>query len=95
EGLPIKTWTRNTFAKIIAPWGKLSDVEADEYLALSYKKLCMITSPNVIINDKVKVIVKGHVYWLRVKELDAWAPDFSNDSNDSSSSDEDYEDNDV
>nr|GEY02190.1 RNA-directed DNA polymerase, eukaryota [Tanacetum cinerariifolium] len=67
EGLPIKTWTHNMFAKIVAPWGKLSNVEADENL----------------------------VYWLRVKELDAWAPDFSNDSNDSSMSDEDYEDNDV
>ncbi|GJS90564.1 RNA-directed DNA polymerase, eukaryota [Tanacetum coccineum] len=85
----------NTFAKIVAPWGKLSDVEANENLALLYKKLCVIASPNVIINDKVKVIVKGQVYWLRVKELDAWALDFSNDSNDSSSSDEDYDDNDV
>nr|GEY78712.1 RNA-directed DNA polymerase, eukaryota, nucleotide-binding alpha-beta plait domain protein [Tanacetum cinerariifolium] len=67
EGLPIKTWTHNTFAKIVAPWGKLSDVEADENLD----------------------------YWLRIKEHDAWALDFSNDSNDSSLSDEDYKDNDV
>nr|GEV14313.1 RNA-directed DNA polymerase, eukaryota [Tanacetum cinerariifolium] len=35
------------------------------------------------------------VYWLHVKELDAWSPDFSNESNDFSSSDEDYEDNKV
>ncbi|GJY36637.1 RNA-directed DNA polymerase, eukaryota [Tanacetum coccineum] len=95
EGLPIKTWNCNTFAKTVSPWGKLSEVEADENLSLPYKKLCVITSPNVIINNMIKVIAKGQVYWLCVKELDAWAPDFSNDLNDNSSSDGEYEDNEV
>ncbi|GJX22165.1 hypothetical protein Tco_0226610 [Tanacetum coccineum] len=95
EGLPIKMWTRNMFAKIVSPWGKLSEVEADDYLSLPYKKLCVITRPNVKINDKIKVIVKGQVYWIRVKELDAWTPKFSNDLNDNSSSDGEFKDDEV
>nr|GEW65695.1 RNA-directed DNA polymerase, eukaryota, nucleotide-binding alpha-beta plait domain protein [Tanacetum cinerariifolium] len=87
EGLTIKAYTRNTFAKIVSPWGKLSELEADDNLSLPYKKLYVITRPNVIINDKIKVFVKGRVYWIRVKELDAWTPEFSNDLNDNSSSD--------
>ncbi|GKF05688.1 hypothetical protein Tco_0036356, partial [Tanacetum coccineum] len=75
----------NTFVK----------VEADDNLSLPYKKLCVITRPNVIINDKIKVIFKGQVYWIRVKELDAWTPEFSNDLNDNSSSDGEFEDDEV
>ncbi|GJV46147.1 RNA-directed DNA polymerase, eukaryota [Tanacetum coccineum] len=92
EGLPIKTWTRNTFAKIVTPWGKLSEVEAEDDSLFPFKKLCMITRPNVIINDKIKVIVKGRVYWIRVRELDVWTPEFNNDLNDNSLAEGDFED---
>nr|GEY40753.1 hypothetical protein [Tanacetum cinerariifolium] len=30
EGLPIKMLTRNTFAKIVSPWGKLTDIRVKE-----------------------------------------------------------------
>ncbi|GJT31055.1 hypothetical protein Tco_0911330 [Tanacetum coccineum] len=43
---------------------------------------------DVIINDKRKIIVQGNVFWIRVKELDAWVPDFEDDNNDDLSSDE-------
>nr|GEX87531.1 RNA-directed DNA polymerase, eukaryota, nucleotide-binding alpha-beta plait domain protein [Tanacetum cinerariifolium] len=33
--------------------------------------------------------MKGKVYWIRVKELKAWTPEFNNEFYDSSSSDED------
>ncbi|GJY68373.1 retrovirus-related pol polyprotein from transposon TNT 1-94 [Tanacetum coccineum] len=95
EGFPIKAYTRNTFVKIVSPWGKLSEVEVDDNLLLPYKKLCVITRPNVIINDKIKVIVKEHVYWIHVKELDAWTPEFSNDLNDNSSSDWEFDNDEV
>ncbi|GKE32938.1 hypothetical protein Tco_1452260 [Tanacetum coccineum] len=92
EGLPIKTWTRNTFAKIVTPWGKLSEVEAEDDSSFPFKKLCMITRPNVIINDKIKVIVKGRVYWIRVRELDVWTLKFNNDLNYNSLAEGDFED---
>ncbi|GJU80207.1 RNA-directed DNA polymerase, eukaryota [Tanacetum coccineum] len=74
EGLPIKTWTNNTFAKIVSPWGVMADVDVAADSTLPFKK---------------------YVYWLRVKELDAWTPDFSNDFGDNSSSDEEFVDEDV
>ncbi|GJU54307.1 hypothetical protein Tco_1228021 [Tanacetum coccineum] len=57
-------------------------------LALPFKKLCVVTKTHTIINDMIKVLLKGCVLWLRVKELEARSPDFSNDDSDNSSSDE-------
>ncbi|GJV74554.1 RNA-directed DNA polymerase, eukaryota [Tanacetum coccineum] len=89
EGLPIKTWTHNTFAKIVSPWGVMADVDTDaDDPALPFKKLCVVTKTHTIINDMIKVLLKGCVLWLRVKELEARSPDFSNDDSDNSSSDE-------
>ncbi|GJW65323.1 RNA-directed DNA polymerase, eukaryota [Tanacetum coccineum] len=88
EGLPIKTWNNNSFAKIVFPWGTLSDVDATDDASLPFKKLCVVTKPHTIINDKIKIIVKGQIYWIRVKELEAWTPEFNNDFSDNSSSDE-------
>ncbi|GJX97396.1 hypothetical protein Tco_0353194, partial [Tanacetum coccineum] len=74
EGLPIKTWTHNTFAKIISPWGVMDDVDTDaDDPALPFKKLCVVTKTHTIINDTIKVLLKGRVLWLRVKELEAWS----------------------
>ncbi|GKA93204.1 RNA-directed DNA polymerase, eukaryota [Tanacetum coccineum] len=36
EGLPIKAFTRNSFAKIVSPWGELTDVEDSENKSLSF-----------------------------------------------------------
>ncbi|GJY65325.1 RNA-directed DNA polymerase, eukaryota [Tanacetum coccineum] len=76
--LPIKTWTHKAFAKIVSPWGSLSEVEDEDDSSLPYKKLCVITKPNILIDNRIKVIVKGCVYWVRVKELEVWSPDFNN-----------------
>ncbi|GKA24941.1 hypothetical protein Tco_0710974 [Tanacetum coccineum] len=43
---------------------------------------------DVVINDKRKIIIHGIAYWIRVKEFDAWVPDFEDDD-DSLSSGED------
>ncbi|GKB84995.1 hypothetical protein Tco_0957267, partial [Tanacetum coccineum] len=88
EGLPIKTWNNNSFAKIVSPWGTLSDVDDVDDASLPFKKLCVVTKPHTIINDKIKIIVKGHIYWIRVKELEAWTREFNNEFSDNSSSDE-------
>ncbi|GKE45129.1 RNA-directed DNA polymerase, eukaryota [Tanacetum coccineum] len=59
EGLPIKTWTNNTFAKIVSPWGVMADVDVVADSALPFKKLCVLTKTHTIINDKIKVLVNG------------------------------------
>ncbi|GJU83109.1 hypothetical protein Tco_1285474 [Tanacetum coccineum] len=88
EGLPIKSWTSNTFAKIVSPWGVLSDVDVADDSSLPFKRLCVVTKPHIIINDTIKVIIKGQAYWIRVKELEAWSPNFNNKFYEDSSSDD-------
>ncbi|GJT83577.1 hypothetical protein Tco_1057919 [Tanacetum coccineum] len=39
EGLPSKSWTHNTFAKIVSQWGSLSDVEEDGVYIVRVKEL--------------------------------------------------------
>ncbi|GJW57028.1 hypothetical protein Tco_0103759 [Tanacetum coccineum] len=82
EGLPIKAWTPNSFKKIASCWGKLVEwVDPDPgHNSFSCKHLCLKTRMNVIINDKHKILVQGKAFWIRVKELDAWFPDFEEDS---------------
>nr|GEV05557.1 RNA-directed DNA polymerase, eukaryota [Tanacetum cinerariifolium] len=77
EGLPSISWTNNTFAKIISQWGSLSDVEVEDDSSLPFKKICIITKPHILINNRIKVIVKRRVYWVRVKELEVWTPYFN------------------
>nr|GEX54157.1 hypothetical protein [Tanacetum cinerariifolium] len=79
ECLPIKSWTSNTFVKIVSPWGVLSAVDVADVSSLPFKRLCMVTKPHIIINDMIKVIIKGQAYWIRVMELEAWSPDFNNE----------------
>ncbi|GKC25624.1 RNA-directed DNA polymerase, eukaryota [Tanacetum coccineum] len=88
EGLPIKAWTPDSFRKIASCWGTLVEWGDSEQNSLSCKHLCLKTKMDVIINDKRKIIVQGNVFWIRVKELDAWVPNFEDDNNDDLSSDE-------
>nr|GFB12393.1 RNA-directed DNA polymerase, eukaryota, nucleotide-binding alpha-beta plait domain protein [Tanacetum cinerariifolium] len=78
EGLPIKTLTHKSFTEIVSPWGSLSEVEDEDDATLPYKKLCIITKSHICIDSRIKVIIKGCVYWVPVKELDVWALDFNN-----------------
>ncbi|GJW38881.1 RNA-directed DNA polymerase, eukaryota [Tanacetum coccineum] len=88
EGLLMCAWNINAFSKIGSPWGTLSDVDDVVDASLPYKKLCVVTKNHTVINDKFKIIIKGYVYWIRVKELEVWTLDFDNKFCDDSSSDE-------
>nr|GFA11599.1 RNA-directed DNA polymerase, eukaryota, nucleotide-binding alpha-beta plait domain protein [Tanacetum cinerariifolium] len=87
EGLPIKAWTPNTFCKIASLWGEYVELEEADLKSLSCKHLCLKTNMKVIINERQKVIIQGKVYWIRVKELDAWFLNFQEDDQDDLSSD--------
>ncbi|GKB11902.1 RNA-directed DNA polymerase, eukaryota [Tanacetum coccineum] len=95
EGLPIKAWTPNTFRKIASLWGEYVEWEDDDLKSLSCKHLCLKTNMKVIINERQKVIIQGKVYWIRVKELDAWFPNFQEDDQDDLSSDGESQEGDV
>ncbi|GKB29588.1 hypothetical protein Tco_0868989, partial [Tanacetum coccineum] len=62
-----------------------------EEMFLSRKHLCLKTKVHEIINESLKVIIKGVAYWIRAKELDAWVPKFLNESDNSSSKDDFYD----
>ncbi|GJT77711.1 RNA-directed DNA polymerase, eukaryota [Tanacetum coccineum] len=85
EGLPINTWSTNTFSKVASKWGDLVVWEESEENSLSCKHLCLKTKIGEIINECFKIIVKGKVFWIRAKELDAWIPKFRSINDDSSS----------
>nr|GEU52221.1 hypothetical protein [Tanacetum cinerariifolium] len=95
EGSPIKSWTSNTFAKIVSRWGVFSDVDIADDSSLPFNRLCVVTKPHIIINDTIKVIIKGQAYWIRIKELEAWSPDFNNEFCEDSSSDDESVDEEV
>ncbi|GJY98272.1 RNA-directed DNA polymerase, eukaryota [Tanacetum coccineum] len=71
--------------------GEIIDFEDTDISSLSFKKVCIKTKPRVSINEKLKVIVKGRIHWIRLKELQAWYPDFKPVNEDINSSDEDSE----
>nr|GFC27742.1 RNA-directed DNA polymerase, eukaryota, nucleotide-binding alpha-beta plait domain protein [Tanacetum cinerariifolium] len=79
KGLPIKAWTPNTFRKIASLWGEYVKWEDADLKSLSCKHLCLKNNMKVIINERHKVIIQGKVYWIRVKELDAWFLNFQDD----------------
>ncbi|GKC85157.1 RNA-directed DNA polymerase, eukaryota, partial [Tanacetum coccineum] len=95
EGLPIRAWTPNTFSKIASLWGEYVEWEDADLKSFSCKHLCLKTKMNVIINESQKVIIQGKVYWIRVKELDAWFPNFQEDDQDDLSSDGESHEGDV
>ncbi|GJW69780.1 putative RNA-directed DNA polymerase, eukaryota, reverse transcriptase zinc-binding domain protein [Tanacetum coccineum] len=87
EGVPLRVWSRNTFAKISSNWGSLlyEGIVDDPYF--HRKRLCIKTSTYENIFDSFKIIIKGKIFWIRVKEVSGWAPDFSDSNDDLSDSD--------
>ncbi|PWA81704.1 hypothetical protein CTI12_AA185470 [Artemisia annua] len=92
EGVPLKVWTRNTFAKISSKWGSLLYEEDEDAPYFHRKRLCIKTTSNENICESFKIVVKGKIFWIRVKEVSGWAPDFSDSPDDSSESDNEYVD---
>ncbi|GKB25158.1 RNA-directed DNA polymerase, eukaryota [Tanacetum coccineum] len=61
--------------------------------ALTRNTVCVRTKPHVLINDRVKIIIKGQLHWICVKEQEAWMPEFKTVMEDDTSSDEESEGN--
>ncbi|GJW69783.1 RNA-directed DNA polymerase, eukaryota, reverse transcriptase zinc-binding domain protein [Tanacetum coccineum] len=53
-------------------------MEVEDYgvSSFSQKRLCLRTKSVDLIGERFRVIVQGRLYWIRVKELEAWVPDF-------------------
>ncbi|GKA38867.1 RNA-directed DNA polymerase, eukaryota [Tanacetum coccineum] len=92
EGVPLKVWSRNTFVKIFSKWGSLLYEEDEDASYFHKKRLCIKTTSNENIFESFKIVVKGKIFWIRVKEVSGWAPDFSDSQDDSSESDNKFVD---
>ncbi|GJS74599.1 RNA-directed DNA polymerase, eukaryota [Tanacetum coccineum] len=83
--------TRNTCARIFSSWGEIIDVDEPESTTLSYKKLYVKVKFHVTVNGKAKIIVKGKVFWIQIKELETWVPKFTEVNEDDSSSEDEID----
>nr|GEU86184.1 RNA-directed DNA polymerase, eukaryota, reverse transcriptase zinc-binding domain protein [Tanacetum cinerariifolium] len=80
EGIPLCAWFHNTFTRIASICGTLLYVEDENSPYFHMKRLCIKTSFQDIIFASQKIIAKGKVFLIRVKELTGWAPSFNDDS---------------
>ncbi|GJY78645.1 RNA-directed DNA polymerase, eukaryota [Tanacetum coccineum] len=88
EGVPVCAWTHNNFARISSIWGSLLHDEDEDASHFHRKRLCIKTTIEENIFDIVKIIVKGKVFFIRVKELTWWAPNFNDTLDDNTDTDD-------
>ncbi|GJY62771.1 putative RNA-directed DNA polymerase, eukaryota, reverse transcriptase zinc-binding domain protein [Tanacetum coccineum] len=88
EGIPLKMWSANTFARIASKWGTLIHVDDQENGCLYMKIVCINTNVTSNIFESFKVIYKGKVFWVRAKEIPGWVPDFVEDNDEETNTDE-------
>ncbi|GJR11897.1 RNA-directed DNA polymerase, eukaryota [Tanacetum coccineum] len=80
EGVPLCAWSQNTFNRIASTWGSLLYDEDIKSHHFHRKRLCIKTTFQGTIPDSLKIIYKGKLFLIRVKELSGWAPSFTEES---------------
>nr|GEV32347.1 RNA-directed DNA polymerase, eukaryota [Tanacetum cinerariifolium] len=76
EGVPLHAWSRPTFIKIGSKWGEVMEIDEGKDDNFARKRLCIKTSWADNILESFKIIVKGKVFRVRVKELFVWSSSF-------------------
>ncbi|GJS13276.1 nucleotide-binding alpha-beta plait domain-containing protein [Tanacetum coccineum] len=87
EGVPLKAWTTNTFSKIISKWGELIYKDDKEESCFHRKRVCIKTKMMGNIFKSFKIIAKGKIFWILAKEVIGWNPDFMEEEDLQSDSD--------
>ncbi|PWA94746.1 hypothetical protein CTI12_AA055830 [Artemisia annua] len=95
EGVPLKIWSDNTFKKIAAKWGSMIYMENADTGFLHSKRLCILTSVTLNIFESFKIIYKGKGFWVRAKEVTGWVPDFDDQCEENSDSEDSVDDQSV
>nr|GFB50861.1 nucleotide-binding alpha-beta plait domain-containing protein [Tanacetum cinerariifolium] len=68
EGIPLKLWSKSTFNRIGAKWGKMLYLEKLDEGCLYSKTLCILTTGKSNILEMFKIIHKGKRFSVRAKE---------------------------
>ncbi|GJW24719.1 RNA-directed DNA polymerase, eukaryota [Tanacetum coccineum] len=89
EGVPLYAWSRETFSRIGKKWGEMLNIEDSYDSSFGRKRVCIITKHPVSILESFKIIAKGKVFMVRVKELFTWNPTFVSHKEKVYSSDDD------
>ncbi|GJW62634.1 RNA-directed DNA polymerase, eukaryota [Tanacetum coccineum] len=88
EGIPLKLWSESTFNRIAAKWGKMLYLEKLDEGCLYSKRLCILTTGKSNILETFKIIHKGKRFLVRAKETMGWIPDFDEQEEDNSESED-------
>nr|GFB78130.1 nucleotide-binding alpha-beta plait domain-containing protein [Tanacetum cinerariifolium] len=88
EGIPLKLWSESTFNRIAAKWGKMLYLEKLDEGCLYSKRLCILTTGKSNILETFKIIHKGKRLLVRAKETTGWIPDFDEQDEDNSESED-------
>nr|GEZ85377.1 RNA-directed DNA polymerase, eukaryota [Tanacetum cinerariifolium] len=89
EGIPLKLWSENTFNMITAKWGKILYMENLDVGCFHCKRICILTTGKLNIFESFKIIYQGKGYWVRAKETTGWFPEFDEQNEDNSDSEDD------
>nr|GEW68689.1 nucleotide-binding alpha-beta plait domain-containing protein [Tanacetum cinerariifolium] len=88
EGIPLKLWSKSMFNIIAAKWGKMLYLEKLDERCLYSKRLCILTTGKSNILETFKIIHKGKRFSVRAKETTGWIPDFDEQEEDNSESED-------
>nr|GEZ00263.1 ChaC-like family protein [Tanacetum cinerariifolium] len=88
KGIPLKLWSESTFNKIATKWGKMLYLEKLDEGCLYSKRLCILTTGKSNILETFKIIHKGKRFLVRAKETMGWIPDFDEQEEDNSESED-------
>nr|GEW93924.1 reverse transcriptase domain-containing protein [Tanacetum cinerariifolium] len=92
EGIPLKVWTKNTFNQIASKWGDLLHVEDQDEGYFNSKRFCIKMKLVENIFESFKIITQGKVLWIHAKEVYGWIPDFVEDDEEESNTDDEIRD---
>nr|GEX61777.1 RNA-directed DNA polymerase, eukaryota, nucleotide-binding alpha-beta plait domain protein [Tanacetum cinerariifolium] len=88
EGIPLKLWSESTFNRIAAKWGKMLYLEKLDEGCLYSKRLCILTTGQSNILETFKIFHKRKRLSMRAKETTGWIPDFDEQEEDNSESED-------
>nr|GEY50189.1 RNA-directed DNA polymerase, eukaryota [Tanacetum cinerariifolium] len=88
EGIPLKLWSESTFNRIVTKWGKILYLEKLDEGCFYSKRMCILTNGKSNILETFKIIHKGKRFSVRAKETTGWIPDFVEQEEDNSESED-------
>ncbi|GKB84405.1 RNA-directed DNA polymerase, eukaryota [Tanacetum coccineum] len=95
-GLPLNAWTPTAFKKIASSWGEPLFVDDDPSESVATGRVCIRSKIHGHIKETCKVMIKGKVHYVRVKEFAGWVPDMeAGDGDSEKNSDADSEENGI